>query len=1449
MKTFLLISLTAVVTFNTIQSAAQCSIEAGNDSTIVCGESIELSPETNWIAMNSGTTRNLYSAYFTSANTGYLVGDSGIILKTTNGAASFTTQLSGTYENLYTVYFTGTDTGYVLGNNGLILKTINGGTTWTSQTSGTSWGLHAIFFTSVQTGYVGGDGGLILKTTNGGITWTPETTNVYTMFRSIYFTGTDTGYAVGYSAGGGILKTTNGGTTWTVKYNQSNVNFNSVWFTSADTGYVAGIAGNGFIMKTMDGGNNWSIQLNGNLGIFALYFTSKTTGYALGYISGGSGTNPVIYKTTNGGSNWVMRQLTSAYYLRSVFFTKTLEGYIAGINGTLLKLSAMSSYSWYPAIGLSATNIANPMASPTETTTYTLTATSDSCVLTDSLTIYVNPLIAYAGSDKISNCIDSVPLRVLTNGSGTKVLTYQWMPASGLNSNTIQNPHAKILNNTTYLVRVTAQNGCNAVDTIKVSLNINVDAGLDQSITCSKSVQLNTKSKWLTLNINMDTISPSSLNAVYFLNADTGYTAGYKSVFKTTNGGITWTEKPISSTINYVKALQFTNSNTGYAVGSSNLQMNGAISKTVDGGDTWTVQTFSSSLVNNAVCFPSLNIGYAVGSPGKIYKTINGGFSWTPQTSGTTVFLNAVYFLNTNVGFAFGANGIILKTTNGGTTWVGQSSITSQEFSSVSFISADTGYLATANGAILRTTDGGNSWTFQTNNLNTIPNVYHTLHAIDFTDAYTGYAVTHYSFSGGPQTNTLGAIFKTIDGGQNWVRQMADSNNYLYAVNFPNANTGFAVGSNGSILKLPLAPASFSWWPATGLSAANIANPVASPIVNTSYIITGSTNGCSVSDSITVFVKPLVISAGADKTVVCGDSARLIVSNVFLDIKASQNGSSWNIKDSTNTTWFSSTDNTTTTGYFHLPDGIYTFTCKPKVIPPPLIIRILPFAQDSISEIIYFSLDTQITRTFQISTSNKYTFTWYPTQSIIGPTTGNKQYFVNVSSVEGCTATDSVMVFANPLVAKAGTDKTIVCGTSVLLDSVGSNYTGAGTLSYRWYPASGLNFDTLQHPVTKINSTKTYAITISTPNGCTAVDSVKIIVNPLTIQGTDRSIICGDTVHLNTFTNYAGGDTLTYLWTPATGLNSNQISNPVALVYGNKTYLVTVSTNNGCIASDSVSLISTPMNAIQICMAGVDGNNKNLIVWNKPVSLAIDSFFVHKETNSTGVYQRAGALSYNSFSTFSDVNSFPSVQSNKYMISLRDKCGLYSNLSNAHKTMHLTINKGMGSSWNLIWGAYEGFTVTTYNVFRGKYPDSLHLIGTSSGSNTQYTDLSPDTGYLYYQVEVVSPNNCDPSKSYNSSRSNVASTQTSGISVTNKSLNSFSVFPNPASSIISVYIAGNFKDETLLNIYTITGTLVKTVRLFKNRQEINIDALSTGIYAVEIISREWTGKQKIIIQK
>ncbi|MFH0867406.1 MAG: SdrD B-like domain-containing protein, partial [Bacteroidota bacterium] len=71
-------------------------------------------------------------------------------------------------------------------------------------------------------------------------------------------------------------------------------------------------------------------------------------------------------------------------------------------GNVMLQASGGVSYAWSPATGLSATNISNPSASPSETTVYYVTATSSCGAAADSVMVTVTAsgtLIANAGID------------------------------------------------------------------------------------------------------------------------------------------------------------------------------------------------------------------------------------------------------------------------------------------------------------------------------------------------------------------------------------------------------------------------------------------------------------------------------------------------------------------------------------------------------------------------------------------------------------------------------------------------------------------------------------------------------------------------------------------------------------------------------------------------------------------------------------------------------------------------------------------------------------------------------------------------------------------------------------------------------------------------------------------------------------------------------------------
>lgn len=132
-----------------------------------------------------------------------------------------------------------------------------------------------------------------------------------------------------------------------------------------------------------------------------------------------------------------------------------------------LSASGGTTYSWSPATGLSATNVANPTASPAATTIYTVTVTNaNGCSDTDDVTVTVNALPNVSGGANQTFCIGgSAQL------SASGAVSYIWSPASGLSSTSISNPLASPGTTTTYTVTGTDANGCSNTSTVTVNVS------------------------------------------------------------------------------------------------------------------------------------------------------------------------------------------------------------------------------------------------------------------------------------------------------------------------------------------------------------------------------------------------------------------------------------------------------------------------------------------------------------------------------------------------------------------------------------------------------------------------------------------------------------------------------------------------------------------------------------------------------------------------------------------------------------------------------------------------------------------------------------------------------------------------------------------------------------------------------------------------------------------
>ena len=295
-----------------------------NKDGIIYGDTIIVPPEIydgpGWTLLNSGTTNKLNGICSVGNYIASAVGNSGTILRTTDGGITWISQNSGTTEHLTSVFFIDANLGIVLGTRGTILRTTNGGETWLSINSNEFDSYGDLSFPDSKNGFIIGDY-TFLKTSNSGLTWTQKSIE-YQGMKAIDFADSNFGLILGYYS---ILTTTNGGTSWIYK---QSVDLRDVFLIDKDNGIVVGSYGT--ILRTTDGGVNWISQLSGTKNfLLGVFFSDPDNGIIVGV--GGK-----ILRTTNGGAVWIKQPNEITNNLNDVILTDANNGWIVGDSGIIL---------------------------------------------------------------------------------------------------------------------------------------------------------------------------------------------------------------------------------------------------------------------------------------------------------------------------------------------------------------------------------------------------------------------------------------------------------------------------------------------------------------------------------------------------------------------------------------------------------------------------------------------------------------------------------------------------------------------------------------------------------------------------------------------------------------------------------------------------------------------------------------------------------------------------------------------------------------------------------------------------------------------------------------------------------------------------------------------------------------------------------------------------------
>jgi photosystem II stability/assembly factor-like uncharacterized protein len=277
-------------------------------------------------------------------------------------------------------------------------------------------------------------------------------------------------------------------------------------------------------------------------------------------------------------------------------------------------------------------------------------------------------------------------------------------------------------------------------------------------------------------------------NSIQFINISQGYVAGWNgNIFKTTDGGENWSS--ISTSTNFrIECVYFTSVDTGWIGGE--LIYDQAIFKTTDGGNTWNAELANqlSGLIYS-ICFLN-EIGFASSSEGQIYKTNNGGYNWNIVYQSDPVpwsyYLN-ISFINSQIVLTTGATvgdegPRILISSNQGLNWTSlQKEINLDAIGGSYFFNQNEGLMCgftfspQFGGFIYKTYDGGNTWSprFIAN---------HSIADIFFINNSVGWACGE------------SILLKTSNSGESWQDFSSSINGYLKSVFFINENLGWVVG-------------------------------------------------------------------------------------------------------------------------------------------------------------------------------------------------------------------------------------------------------------------------------------------------------------------------------------------------------------------------------------------------------------------------------------------------------------------------------------------------------------------------------------------------------------------------------------------------------------------------------------------------------------------------------
>ncbi|MGZ4056140.1 MAG: PKD domain-containing protein [Bacteroidia bacterium] len=376
----------------------------------------------------------------------------------------------------------------------------------------------------------------------------------------------------------------------------------------------------------------------------------------------------------------------------------------------------------------------------------------------------------------------------------------------------------------------------------------------------------------------------------------------------------------------------------------------------------------------------------------------------------------------------------------------------------------------------------------------------------------------------------------------------------------------------------------YSWSP--GVTVTGVGTADASPVVTTSYTVTGTTAGCS-STAVATVTNGGTIAVTVNSPTICDGQTALLTASGGTTYAWTAGATSTGVNTA------SATPATTTTYTVTGTTGGCSGTAVSTVTVNPL------------PTVTVNSPSACAGQTANLSAAGATTYTWSAGATSTGVNTATASpaattTYTVTGTTTGCsnTAISTVTINAAP-VSNAGPDILICTGNT---GNLGTATTAGDT--YVWSPVTGLSSSTISNPTVTLTNggtaTTTSAYTVTTTNtatGCTSTDAVNVSVDPVQTAnaGSAQSLCFGSSV---TLAGSVGGSATGGTWSGGSGTFSpnattlNAVYTPGAAdtVGGSVTLTLTSNGPGSCpFASSNVTLTFYPTPVVNFTVDDPNG--------------------------------------------------------------------------------------------------------------------------------------------------------------------------------------------------------------------------------------------------------------------